>query len=169
LQKQSNGLVPQNAGEVNCGGIPDYLFIVNSIRHCTQNIIEQFSSIHRVVSEVSDVYINRYPNTDFDAETNGDLGAKFLLKEIEQVDFKRELIRRETLAVKQRSIRSVLDMFLNTSIMMLNAISNARVLTNEQIDANPNELTKGLNKLSVPKFPSLESFVSFNTLFKPDF
>jgi hypothetical protein len=56
---------------------------------------------------------------------NGDLGVRYLMKEISKEDMKAELAKREMKRNKHAAIRAVLEMFVNTSIILLNALCDS--------------------------------------------
>lgn len=123
LRKQGNGVAPRNAGDVPCGGIPYYHTLSAAIRKLplvTQNII---MSIHRITAEINDQRLGNYQG-HFNVNDNGDLGVKYLLKDIDKEEMKSELAKREVKRNKQLAIRAVLEMFVTTSTMMLIEIVN---------------------------------------------
>ena len=80
-------------------------------------------SIHRITAEVNDQRLATYQG-HFNANDNGDLGVQYLIKEIDKEAMKAELVKRETKRNKHLAIRSVLEMFVTTSTMMLIEIVN---------------------------------------------
>jgi hypothetical protein len=78
-------------------------------------------AIHRIASEIQDQRIRNYQGR-FTENDNGDLGVKYLMKEISKEDMKAELAKREMKRNKHAAIRAVLEMFVNTSIILLNAL-----------------------------------------------
>ena len=119
LRKEGNGVAPRNIGDVPCGGIPHYARIYRIVKDkdCAKIIM----AAHRVASEIQDQRINQYQG-GFTADDNGDLGVKYLMKEISKEDMKAELVKRETKRNRHAAIRAVLEMFVNTSILLLNTI-----------------------------------------------
>jgi hypothetical protein len=78
-------------------------------------------AIHRIASEIQDQRIRNYQGR-FTENDNGDLGVRYLMKEISKEDMKAELAKREMKRNKHAAIRAVLEMFVNTSIILLNAL-----------------------------------------------
>jgi hypothetical protein len=78
-------------------------------------------SIHRVTAEIADQRIQMYQGA-FNVDDNGDLGVLYLMKEITKEAMQVELAKRELKRNKHLAIRAVLEMFVNTSTMMLNNI-----------------------------------------------
>jgi hypothetical protein len=128
LRKENNGVAPRNIGDVPCGGIPGYTRIHRLVRPTSGEVAgvtaEQsraIMAIHRIASEIQDQRIRNYQGR-FTENDNGDLGVKYLMKEITKDDMKAELAKREMKRNKHAAIRAVLEMFVNTSIILLNAL-----------------------------------------------
>lgn len=121
LRKQGNGVAPRNAGDVPCGGVPHYYHIDAVLRNMPERSKRILRAAHRVTSEIQDFRLAGYQG-NFNVEDNGDLGVRYLMKEIEKEEMQKELVKRETKRNKHLAIRAVLEMFVNTSIMMLNNI-----------------------------------------------
>jgi hypothetical protein len=121
LRKQGNGVAPRNAGDVPCGGVPYYHILQQNIKHLDKASQVIITGIHRVTAEITDFRLAIYQG-HFNVEDNGDLGVKYLMKEIEKDAMKSELVKRELKRNKHLAIRAVLEMFVTTSTMMLNAI-----------------------------------------------
>jgi len=121
LRQQGNGAAPRNAGDVPCGGVPYYHHLQTNIVHmdaASQNLIMH---IHRITSEITDQRLAAYQG-HFNVNDNGDLGMSYLMKDISRDQMKVELAKREIKRNKHLAIRAVLEMFTNTSTMMLNNI-----------------------------------------------
>jgi hypothetical protein len=78
-------------------------------------------NIHRITAEIQDQRIQGFQG-HFNVNDNGDLGVLYLLKEVDKEKMKVELAKREFKRAKSLAIRAVLEMFVTTSIMMLNNI-----------------------------------------------
>ena len=122
LRTQGNGVAPRNAGDVPCGGVPYYNHLLIALNRKVHKQTERtIMNIHRLTSEIADFRLAAYQG-HFNMNDNGDLGVRYLMKEISQEAMKTELAKRETKRAKHLAIRAVLEMFVNTSTMMLNAI-----------------------------------------------
>jgi len=129
LRKEGNGVAPRNIGDVPCGGIPGYTRIHRLLRPSASTgtgvaYSEQsrvIIAIHRIASEIQDQRIANYQGR-FNVNDNGDLGVRYLMKEVSKDDMKAELAKREMKRNKHAAIRAVLEMFVNTSIILLNAL-----------------------------------------------
>jgi hypothetical protein len=119
LRQAGNGVAPRNIGDVPCGGIPPYSRIFRLIKDSEHS--KAILSFHRITAEIQDQRIVQYQGR-FRVEDNGDLGVKYLMKEISKDDMKAELVKRETKRLKQNAIRAVLEMFVTTSTILLNAL-----------------------------------------------
>jgi len=121
LRKQGNGTAPRNAGDVPCGGVPYYNHLTNAMPGMPNDRRAIIMAVHRITSEIADQRITVYQG-NFNVDDNGDLGVKYLMKEIDKNAMKEELAKRETKRNKHLAIRAVLEMFVTTSTMMLNNI-----------------------------------------------
>ena len=141
LRKEGNGVAPRNIGDVPCGGLPAYTRIYRLVKDMEDSKI--IMQIHRISAEIQDQRIGQYQG-HFTADDNGDLGVRYLMKEIAKEDMKAELVKREVKRIKHAAIRAVLEMFVHTSIILLNTLceelpanysqSAIRLLMAERID-----------------------------------
>jgi hypothetical protein len=123
LRNQGNGIAPRNAGDVPCGGVPYYTHLSQAILRVDRSTQSLIMRIHRLTAEITDQRIQMYQGA-FNMDDNGDLGVLYLMKEITKEAMQVELAKRELKRNKHLAIRSVLEMFVNTSTMMLNNIIN---------------------------------------------
>lgn len=121
LRKQGNGAAPRNAGDVPCGGIPYYRHLDRAVEACGVDIKRMMERIHRITGEIADLRIPAYQG-HFNVNDNGDLGVLYLMKDIDREAMKKELAKREMKRNKHLAIRAILEMFVNTSTMMLNEV-----------------------------------------------
>ena len=122
LRKQGGGAAPRNAGDVPCGGVPYYNHLLTALYKKVSKVTERrVMAIHRVTSEIQDYRLGQYQGA-FNMNDNGDLGVLYLMKEVSKDAMKAELAKREKKREKHLAIRAVLEMFVNTSTMMLNNI-----------------------------------------------
>ena len=121
LRKQGNGAAPRNAGDVPCGGIPYYRHLDRAVEACGVEIKRMMERIHRITGEIADLRIPAYQG-HFNVNDNGDLGVLYLMKDIDREAMKKELAKRELKRNKHLAIRAILEMFVNTSTMMLNEV-----------------------------------------------
>jgi len=130
LRQAGNGVAPRNIGDVPCGGIPPYNRIFRLIKDSEHS--KAILSFHRITAEIQDQRIVQYQGR-FRVEDNGDLGVKYLMKEISKEDMKAELVKRETKRLKHNAIRAVLEMFVTTSTILLNALVDGESTLSERM------------------------------------
>lgn len=118
LRKQGGGAAPRVAGDLPCGGVPYYHTLLGAVRGLSNPIVTEIAEIHRTVSEVNDQRVGQYQGA-FTQEDNGDLGVRYLMKEITKDEMKKELAKRESKRNKQMAVRAVLEMFALTGAEML--------------------------------------------------
>ncbi len=157
LRKSGGGHAPRVEGDVPCGGLPPAYMLITRVRDLGKTIMTQFQAIHRLASEIADERIHSYLG-QFNVQDNGDLGVLYLMKEIEKEAMQAELIRRERKRERHQAIRAVLEMFVNTATMWLNAIVNGDVLTHgkarewiDEFEALRKYVNESLLRVSVSK------------------
>ena len=133
LRNQGNGTAPRNAGDVPCGGVPYYTHLANAIRLLDPETQRLVMRIHRLTAEITDQRIQMYQGA-FNMDDNGDLGVLYLMKEITKEAMQVELAKRELKRNKHLAIRAVLEMFVNTSTMMLNNMLNTPPTNNADFE-----------------------------------
>jgi hypothetical protein len=132
LRKQGGGVAPRNAGDVPCGGVPYWRHLYAAVDKVDDPTKKLVQAIHRITSEISDQHIGGYQG-HFNVNDNGDLGVQYLIKEIDKEAMKKELVKRELKRNKQVAIRAILEMFVNTSTMMLTQIVNEKPTKTEDL------------------------------------
>lgn len=174
LRKLGNGTAPRNAGDVPCGGVPYYGHIDRAIRNFSVADKRAIIGIHRITSEIADQRILAYQG-GFNINDNGDLGVMYLMKEISKEAMKTELAKRELKRNKHMAVRAILEMFVNTSTMMLNNVVTATPETDEgrallileynNLRKYVNESLMGVSKMkncSVPQISDKWEWKPFN-------
>lgn len=157
LRKSGGGNAPRVEGDVPCGGVPDWYTFSDAIFSLPRNIAKTLQNIHRLLAEIQDERLRNYQG-QFNMNDNGDLGVLYLMKEISKEQMQAELIRRERKRERQQAIRAVLEMFVTTGIMWLNAMINERRLTLknatkwiQEFEALKNYANESLLKVSLAK------------------
>ncbi len=123
LRSQNGGNIPRNPRDLICGGIPS---IHDLIRHfsivyaCSINesrIIMNPIIYHaiRIITHITQVELPIFPNVRHNMDTNNDLSVKYLLREITEDQWIKEIKKRE----KQRERRSEINQILTTFITAL--------------------------------------------------
>jgi hypothetical protein len=121
-------VAPRNAGDVPCGGMPNYYDMITHCRSLPQEKQRELMAIHRIVAEIHDQRLGRYQGA-FNENDNGDLGTMYLMREVSKEVMKNVLAKREVKRNKEMAIRAVLEMFATTGLMMLTTIANGNQLT----------------------------------------
>lgn len=174
LRKQGNGAAPRNAGDVPCGGIPYYRQVYTLVRDYSAEKRKAIEGIHRITSEIADQRIQLYQG-HFNVNDNGDLGVQYLIKSIDKEAMKKELAKRELKRNKHLAIRAILEMFVNTSTIMLNDFVNAAstkeedalpiLVAYENLRTYVNESLMGVSRMkncSVPQIDATWRWIAFN-------
>lgn len=139
LRQQGGGAAPRVAGDLPCGGVPYYHVLMTNMRGLPASIINEVSEAHRTISEVNDQRVGQYQGA-FTQEDNGDLGVRYLLREITKEEMKKELAKRESKRNKQMAIRAILEMFALTGAEMLQRFTRDPKLTLTQAQEVVTEL-----------------------------
>lgn len=106
--RRTQGQVPRAAGDIVCGGLPDYYQFVRISRVSqTQNQSKMIMDIHRNIGHVQFLTNHRYGPTNY-VGGNRDLRTKFMLNELTEDEFKKKIQQREKAENKKRDIREVL-------------------------------------------------------------
>ena len=114
FQRQNGGLA-RNPHDVPCGGLPDIMEIqrmfrgVNRFTRPTDPNGATLFNIHRLV-----VHINNVENIPEEPANTMDLRVGYLMKELEEDEFKKKLQQLEKRREKKRDIRNILTMFSQT-------------------------------------------------------
>jgi hypothetical protein len=133
MRRQNGGVIPRVLGDVPCGNVIPHMWDVSE--YLNKNKIKfNFHDYHRAIVHVQHVEI---PKNRPKHENNSDLRVLFLLNEIDEDAFKKEVYKRETKNIKSRVYRQVFEMlrdvgtdFLN-KIMTIKTAKDADKLKNE--------------------------------------
>ena len=115
--QNNNGYVPREDGDIVCGGLPGMMAIAELLTEFlmespTEPIMEfQYPNAHRLVVHITDIVLAEENKRN--ENTYSDLRVKFLLGQIDEKKWKRDLKRREKKLEKQNSINLVLKMFVD--------------------------------------------------------
>jgi len=120
--KKNGNAIPRNPHEVRCGGMPDMTFLFDikgEFKHDieykhekTNSKYAYVSELYRNVNHVREVVMRALP-TATDNITNMDLRIDFLMKKIDEEQFKTKLQRREKDRNKKLEQRDILDTYCN--------------------------------------------------------
>lgn len=103
-----NGGLPRNPGDVPCGGFPEWSHVS---RYMTRASIfwTQVANAHRSYAHCQYALIPRYTTGVND---NRDLRIKFMIGDIDEMEFKRKIQQREKARQRKTDIRQVLEMVM---------------------------------------------------------
>lgn len=113
--QRNSGARGRNHGDIPCGGLPD----IRELRVATRGLHEKFAvffTIHRLVVHIDNVELRWYYR-DEPQDDGGplEMRIRYLMNEITEDEMKQALQRREKAACKNRDIRGILQMFVDTT------------------------------------------------------
>ena len=163
-RKQNGGVAPRVAGDVPCGGIPNYHELRGRLAGFLAKEIEYSLNFHRILQHVQHVELNRY-HAVFNQQDNQDMRVHYLLGRLSAEDLKVEVQKREKKREKERAIRRAMEVLVQAGIdilrrMMAEPDTTKKRATLSEIDSLRiyiNELLAKVNdrmKLSVPQYSS---------------
>lgn len=115
-RKANGGRAPRVRGDIRCGGLIDFYALNVKVRNLAieQTVRDWVMNAHRLVGHVQQVVLPRYPNEQPGESNHQDIRVKFLLGDIDEKGWARELKKREKKREKNRAIYMVLRMMLDT-------------------------------------------------------
>jgi len=112
-RNQNGGVAPRRGGQrYNCGGLP-WVRAVREVMKQRNYKFFKWEDCHRSVGHIRAIFMPRYP-ARVDMEDHSDLRVRFLLKEIDEDEWLKQLQRRQKKIEKNQEIHNVLDMYLVT-------------------------------------------------------
>jgi hypothetical protein len=165
-RQMNNGQAPRNRGDLPCGGLPWFDEIQNKLVAIynitrperqrrryggywqppyTHPVLDRMSAIHRTVSHIQNVEIPHYRRVPNVEEENVDLRINYLMKRIEEADWKKKLQMREKARDKNLAIFQVMDMYSATMSDLFRNILNSDLAGITQIDEEIQNLTNYVN------------------------
>jgi hypothetical protein len=163
-RKQNGGVAPRVAGDVACGGIPNYHEVRAGIIGLSTkdgNIVYNF---HRLINHVNHVDMERLHNV-FNQADNEELRIQYLLGNITADDMKLEVQKREKKREKDRAQRRAYEVLVQGGTDLVRRVISEKDVNKkrailDEIDALRiyiNELLAKIHvrlKLSVPQYTS---------------
>lgn len=124
LRQTHNGAIPRNVGDLPCGGMPTIYNVITYMKEKkvsgnTQNIV---LACHRGLQHFVHFEIPRHPINLVGGDIFENLRLKYLLNEISEDDWKRELQRIEKKNERNIAFRQVFDMIIAVGIDMFNRV-----------------------------------------------
>lgn len=118
LRTQNNGEIPRTIGDVPCNEqLPTFWTLNNYLK--SVKVKFDYYAYHRAIVHFRQVEIPRLQPRYTD---NSDLRVKYLLNEISDDYFKREVQKRERKAIKSQAYRQVYEMMVAVGIDLLNKV-----------------------------------------------
>lgn len=126
LRKKNNGIIPRNVGDTPCGGLPNIWIVNEFLRKNKYNI--NIDMYHRGINHFIHFEVPRHPIDQDNTDIFRKLRVKYLMKEITEEVWKRELHKNFKKREKNIALRNIFDMLINVSIDMFNRIINSKDL-----------------------------------------
>lgn len=140
MRNNAQATVQRELGDIPCGGLISLHQLKKLVAPLHQDEIRFVFNTHRDLLDIQDV---RLPFYRTDVVTNNmDLRIKFLMNSISAEKFKEMLQKREKQTTRYREIYDVLEMFLFTSIDMINNLTMNVVTMFPTFEKEITELTK---------------------------
>jgi len=117
----------QNPGAVQCGGLPDYYNVRGVIRHWSErnNTRERIvMNLLRGAQHFMYTILNPMRTQLQNNRDNQDLRIKFVVKEIDEKNFKTQIMKRETKSQKQQRLIHIYELMGTVYTEVVNAVYN---------------------------------------------
>jgi hypothetical protein len=126
--RRTRGAVPRAPEDIPCGGLCDYRTLMAHLRQQGVSVVQRnaLSTIHRNVSHVRDVDMRGLAD-EFRVTDNADLRLAYLLKQINEHEWKRKLQQREKKRSKDMEVRQVLDTYCTVAADSFQKLSGGHV------------------------------------------
>ena len=109
----NNGQIPRNPGDNPCGGIPSYYEVSFQLRKFPIND-RKWQDYHMLLNHVNNALIPGLP-TDIADINNEQLRVKYIIGDIDEEKWKKNLKMKIKKAEKEFNIYQILDMYVNAS------------------------------------------------------
>jgi len=128
LRHRNGGEMPREAGDIPCGGLPlawqfsrEILLIPAAILSTEQkNLI---LSVHRCLTDMVDVRLPDYPARQA-AAANKDINIHYLMNEMTEADWQKNLEQRETRFERKKEIGQILTTFAHVGAEFIRGMMN---------------------------------------------
>lgn len=127
LRRANGGVVPREAGDVPCGGLPNaYTFtrLVMEMRRPTQEQKTKILDIVRCLSDIQYVRLPQFPLRQA-ANINQDADIRYLMKKISEEEWGTILERTETNGERKKEIGLILQTLLHVGSEKLTQVQNS--------------------------------------------
>jgi len=136
--RRTHGGMPRQAGDVPCGGLPDWGSIARRFNAPQGSALQVIvTNAYRSHGHGQYVVLPRYAEEERRNE-NRDLRIKLMIGDIDEDEFKKKIQQREKAKLRKQDIRQVLQMYLTVLIDLFQSF---------QTNHNTDELFESLNGL----------------------
>jgi hypothetical protein len=161
--RQNNGGNPiqREVGDVQCGGIPDPTAFVRRTRYTqlTDDKRVLLLSVFRFMFEI-EARMDQYPMT-MHPNTNKDINVQYLMNEIDEATWKKQLEMNEMAFIRKKEIGQILQTFMTAGTDILREIYEKlpRACTLYETELIP-ENEEWITKVGIPNLVSLREYTS---------
>ncbi len=136
LRRTGGGQMERNLADIPCGGLPGYrdMMPIYDNNHLPHLVLTQVMEIHRRLVEHLDIRLPRYPQTP-PAHANKDVNVRYLLKEIDELEWKRQLEFTEARFRRKREIAQILSMAVTAASDILRRACQTAAQISDQKEA----------------------------------
>ena len=125
--RQTGGTMPREAGDVPCGGFPDYYLLLRNLRNYRTrgagHIANSIELIHRRLLDIQEVRIPDHPLRR-PANDNRDLDVAYLMNHMTKEEWARQLQLKETKFERKKEIGLILQTLSHVGAEKLTEILN---------------------------------------------
>jgi hypothetical protein len=150
---RNHGGMPRQPGDVQCGGLPFWQEFMETLRHemAKREIPVDTACIHRSITHAQNYLMHVYmPLNRLDA-SNRERRIKYMMNELTEDKFKKEIQKEEKSNQRQRDIRSVIDMYVAVGTDLFQQVMRTKNLVEfynqfEELRNYTNESMRGVSR-----------------------
>ena len=154
---QNGGVAPRVPGDNVCGGLPIYQTVNRVILDRKENI-PLWENMHRAVNHIRHVVLPRYPATRQQAD-NSDLRVSFLMKDITEIQWLKQLQLRQKKSEKCQDVHQILDLLVNALTDIFTRYVSQPIDLAMEADALRQYVNRELQKVKI-KYANRTPFIS---------
>jgi hypothetical protein len=127
LRRVNNGVIPREAGDVPCGGLPNAYSLTRLVMAIPTLRVEEKTEVLDMMRCLSDIHYARLPQFALQrpANVNQDLDIRYLMNEITEEEWGTALERGETKFEQKREIGLILQTLIHIGSEKLTQVQNA--------------------------------------------
>jgi hypothetical protein len=127
LRRVNNGVIPREAGDVPCGGLPNAYSLTRLVMAIPTLRVEEKTEVLDMMRCLSDIHYVRLPQFALQrpANVNQDLDIRYLMNEITEEEWGTALERGETKFEQKREIGLILQTLIHIGSEKLTQVQNA--------------------------------------------